>query len=188
MGNGALQSWVGRGDGSPRSSLPPGHSPVPDATSMLMAQLAAHIAEQTALFRQLHYLVATEDLIIYEHDTQQLPITQETFTLNLVAQTAQQELIKGVFAAVTVPTLVAAPTITITNAWANIGGNRINLNAILNSSGGTGGMLPGEYAFILNSESTRQLNIVASADWPAGAYVTFILFGTAMPSSYEVQH
>ena len=178
---GALDRWrVGTGESPRPVPTPPG---VPSATDMLLAQLSHHMEEQSTLFRTLSHLVATEDLIVYEHDTQQLPTTAEVFTLNLVAQTAQQELIKGVFAAITVPTLVAAPTIDVTNAWADLGGNRINLNAILNSAGGTGGMLPGEYAFILNSESKRQLNIVASADWPAGAMVTFILFGTVMSSS-----
>lgn len=173
---------VGMGvGGTPRSaSIPPGR---PSATDMLLAQLSHHMEEQSALFRTLSHLVATEDLIVFEHMTQQLNPAVSTVTLTLQPQTAQQELIKGVFAAIVVPTLVAAPVITVTNAWAKLGGDYVNMNAVINSAGGTSGMLPGEYAFILNSESTRQLNVVAAADWPAGSYITFTLYGTVMSSS-----
>ena len=152
---------------------------------------ALDFAEQSQLYMRslLGGLVQTLDTIVYEHDTQELPPNEEVFTLNLEPQTVQLELITGIFAAVTVPDLTAAPTITITNAWAQLGSNLVNLNAILNSSGGTGGALPGNFSFILQADDKRQLNIVAIADWPKGSYVTFVLFGTTVPATLgEVLH
>lgn len=148
----------------------------------LLIQQAKLTDELRSLHREIARSVGTLDLIVYEHDTQQLPTGQDFFTLNLTPQTAQTELISGLFVAITVPDLVAAPTITITNAWAKIGGTYVNLNAVINSAAGTGGMLPGKYQFVLNSESSRQVNVVASADWPSGAYLSFALFGEALPT------
>jgi hypothetical protein len=149
------------------------------------------IAEQSEMFlqTQLQSSVQTLDTIVYEHDTVELPVGQETYSLKLQPQTSQVELITGIFAAITVPDLVAAPTITLTNAWAQLGRDLVNLNAILNSSGGTGGALPGNFSFILNADDKRTLNVVASADWPVGAYITYALFGVTVPATLgEVLH
>ena len=149
-------------------------------------QLAQHLEQQRAMFSELMERVGTLDATIFEHDTQELPPTQATFTLNLNAQTAQTEYIHGLFVAIVCPQLTAAPTITITNAWAQLGSDYVNLNAIINSSGGTGGMLSGpKCRFILGGKSVRQVNIVASADFPAApnpAFLSFALFGEAIPT------
>lgn len=148
-----------------------------------MRQLTQHLEQQRHLFSTLMERVGTLDATIYEHDTQELPPTQAAFTLDLTAQTAQTEYIHGLFVAIVVPTLTAAPTITLTNAWAQLGSEYVNLNAILNSSGGTGGMLAGEKCrFILGAKSKRQVNIVASGNWPSGAFISFALFGEAIPT------
>jgi hypothetical protein len=157
----------------------PGNDPV----TRFLTGLRRNISEQTALMRAISVGVGTLDLIVYEHITKELDPTVEIATVNLTPQTSQLELIQGIYAAIVVPTLAAAPTITITNAWAKLGDDYINLNSIINSSAGTGGMLPGEYAFVLKSQATRQLNLVTSSDWPAGAYVTFALFGKVIPAS-----
>lgn len=148
----------------------------------LARQLAMHRAEMQALYATLMHSVGTIDTVVYEHQTIQLDPGTSTATLNLDPQTAQTEFITGLFCSITVPNLVLAPTITVTNAWAKLGGEYINLNAIINSSGGVGGFVPGNFKFILSSKSTRQVNLVASADWPAGAYLSFALFGEAVPT------
>jgi hypothetical protein len=144
---------------------------------------------QLYLLSQLKASVQTLDTVVFEHTTVELATGIATVTLNLPPQTAQQELITGLFAGITVPNLSAAPTITIQNAWAQLGSDLVNLNAILNSSGGTGGALPGEYAFVLNADDKRQINLVASGNWPVGSWLTFCLFGTTVPATLaEVLH
>lgn len=171
-----------------RPGLPP-RVPLPssdgaaDHFQQLARSVAAQAREQASLARAITHLVGTEDLIVYEHETVNLNPAVSTETLNLQPQTAQQELITGLFCAITVPDLVAGPTITISNAWAKLGDLYLNLNAIINSAAGTGGVLPGELGIILNSQSTRQINLVATAEWPAGTYLTFALFGKVISSS-----
>jgi hypothetical protein len=134
-------------------------------------------------------LVKTNDTIIYEHGTVELPATQAWFTLTLAPQTTQQEIITGLFAAITYPQVdVVAPTVTIENAWAQLGGEYVNCNAILNSSGGSAGSIPGSLGFMLNSEAVRQLSITASGNFPVGLYLTFCLFGYAVPVTSGVLH
>lgn len=179
----------GDGEAAPRSPIPPRPYLGPPAGAThedelrgMQRQLTQHLAEQRALFHQLMSSVGTIDAQVFEHDTQELNPTVSTFTMDLPAQTAQTEFITGVYAAIVSPNLQAAPTITLENAWAQLGSDYINLNAVLNSSAGTGGILGGNYRFILRKGSVRELNLVASASWPAGAYVTFALFGIAVPT------
>lgn len=148
----------------------------------LRRELTQHLTQQRAMFQELQRRVGILDSLIYEHDTQELPPTQSTFTLTLQPQTTQTEEIRGLFCSITVPTMAAAPTITLTNAWAQLGSDYINLNAILNSAAGTGGFLPGMFRFIISSKAARTCNIVASSNWPAGAYLSFALFGEAVPT------
>lgn len=147
-----------------------------------MLQMTQHLHEQRALFSTLMHSVGTIDSVVFEHTSVALNPAVSIVTVNLPAQTAQTEFITGLYAAIVVPTLIAAPTITITNAWAKLGEEYVNLNALMNSAAGTGGMLPGNFKFILKSGNTRQLNLVASAVWPAGAFVSFALFGEAVPT------
>lgn len=133
---------------------------------------------------QLQMSVQTLDTVIYEHDTQELPVTASDFTLKLEPQTRQLELITGIYAAIVNPVTGAAATIDINNAYLKLASQYVNLNAILNSSGGTGGFLPGNYSFVLFADSPRELYISATADWPADAYVSFALFGVPIPATF----
>jgi hypothetical protein len=149
------------------------------------------LAEQSQVYlrSQLQASVQTLDTIVYEHDTVELPTTADVYTLNLPPQTVQMELITGIFCSITNPTLTTGATIDITNAWALLGEAQVNLNAIINSSGGSGGAVPGNFAFLLNADSKRQVNIVSSSDWPEDSYLTFALFGTTVPATLaEVLH
>lgn len=168
-------------------TIPTAHEQAVEA----LLESALELAEQSQLYlkSQLQAVVQTLDTIVYEHDTVELPTTQDFYTLKLPPQTVQQELITGLFCSITNPTLTTGDTIDITNAWAQLGEAKINLNALLNSSGGSGGAIPGNFAFVLNADAKRELNIVASADWPVGCYVTFALFGTTVPATLaEVLH
>lgn len=170
--------------------LPPRGGPIPTPHEQALEQMMGNVEKlleqsQAYLRSQLQASVQTLDTIVFEHDTQELPTGQSWFTLSLVPQTRQMELITGLFCAVTVPTpKTAAPTITIENAYAELGSDYVNLNAILNSLGSTGGSLPGNYAFLLNADAPRNVNLVASGDWPQGAFLTFCLFGTTVPAMF----
>jgi hypothetical protein len=138
----------------------------------------SQLALRTALVAQ----VQTLDTVVYEHDTQVLPVAAASFTMDLPPQTAQTELITGLYAGIVIPSLSDATYPTIQNAWAQIGEEYVNLAALF-SADGTGGMLPGNYAFVIRSEAKREINIFAAGDFPADAFLTFALFGTVVPAT-----
>lgn len=176
---GDVRQRMGGGVAAPRDPSIPS---VSDEEQAVHFQLARHMAEQRALFHQLMAVVGTLDTIVYEHDTQELPLTQNFFTLTLKPQTTQVELITGVFASIVMPTTTANSVITLTNAWAKMGDINVNMNSIFNSFGAMGGMVPGIFTFVMRSEATRSCTIVSSGNWPSGAYLTFALFGRAVPA------
>lgn len=172
----------------------PGASrPIPQETEKFNRMVASALGEvRTALNKSNEYLrsllqynVQTLDATIYEHESVPLPPAVSFFTHTLQPQTRQTELITGIFASITVPTSSSAPTITVTNAWAQVGDVYINLNAILNSSGGTGGTLPGSLNIIIRSESKRKIAIKASKTFPSTAILSFCLYGIAIPATFD---
>ena len=187
MGEGSFTSQLSRRRVSPPApgpdapARPPGSTGSETADHMLRSMRAA-VQEQLALTREIRRVVGTLDLIVYEHDTQELPPSADFFTMSLQPQTAQTELIRGIFASITVPTQITAPIIEVTNAWVKLGAEYVNLNSLLVSANGTGGMMPGNFTFVLPSQATREITVVSSDDWPAGSYLTFALFGEAVPS------
>lgn len=154
----------------------------PHIDQMLLG-LHHSISEQNALLRAIAIGIGTLDLIVYEHDTQELPTTQDFFTMALQPQTSQVELITGIFASIVMPTTGANTVITLTNAWAKLGRDYVNMNTILNSFGAMGGMVPGIFTFVVESGASRTATIVANQNWPQGAYFTFALFGKAVPAT-----
>ena len=138
---------------------------------------------QLYLKAQLQQTVQTLDTVVYEHDTQELPTTQNFFQIKLQPQTSQIELITGIFVAIVMPGTVSNTVITLDNAYAQLGPDYVNLNSVLNSQGAMGGMVPGLFSWVLRSDDIREATLVATQNWPAGAYMTFILFGTAIPAT-----
>jgi hypothetical protein len=141
-----------------------------------------------AMDLQQSVAVTTLDTIVYEHDTVELPTGQAFYSLALKPQTRQMEQIDSVFAAITYPALpggnpITAPTITLDNAYAQLGETLVNLNAILNSSGGTGGAIPTPLGVLLNEGSKRTFNIHATANFPQGAYLSCVLVGRTIPAT-----
>lgn len=138
----------------------------------------SQMALRTALVAQ----VQTLDTVVYEHDTQVLPVAAAQFTMDLPPQTAQTELITGLYAGIVIPSLSDPTYPTIQNAWVQLGDEYVNLAALFAATG-TGGMLPGNYAFVIRSEAKREINIFASGVFPTDAYLTFALFGTTVPAT-----
>lgn len=143
---------------------------------------------QSFLRLQSSYLVNTLDTVVYEHMTVELPTNQAYYSLALPPQTRQMERIDTVFAAIVFPALpngnpVTAPTITLDNAYAMLGEQYVNLNAILNSSGGTGGAIPTPLGILLNEHDVRTFNIHATANFPQGAYLTAFCTGQTIPAT-----
>lgn len=169
----------GRGGAAPRpASLPT----LSDEERGLRLQLTQHLAEQRAMFSRLMHTVGTIDTLVYEHDTQQLPPTASTFSFTLQPQTSQTEYIRAVFCSIVQPSAAAAAAINITNAWAKLGNDYINLQALLSPTSGTGGSLSGDLCLILGSDSDRKVSVTAAANFPPNALLTFSLFGEAVPT------
>lgn len=131
----------------------------------------------------IQFNVQTLDTVVFEHDTQELPTSVETFTLTLEPQTRQQELITGLFAAIVSPTQAAAGSYTLSNAWAQLGPDYVDALPLLDTTGGPAGSIPGMMQWILNADSVRSLTIVAESDFPADTFLTFALFGMTVPST-----
>ena len=143
---------------------------------------------QVFLRLQQSLAVSTVDTIVYEHDTQELPIGSQSFTLTLQPQTRQMEQIDTVFCAIVAPavnqqSITTAPTVTLDNAYAQLDSVYVNLNAIVNSSGGSGGAIPTPLGILLNSDSTRTFNIHATAPFVAGLFMTAVLVGRTIPAT-----
>jgi hypothetical protein len=115
---------------------------------------------------------------VYEHDTQELPPTAATFTLSLQPQTSQLEVIRSIHCAIVTPQAVAAGAFVIQNAFIKLGTHLLNAAPLLTSAG----TLNAHVGFELNSDDARSLTLVAQANWPANTYVSFALFGEAVPT------
>lgn len=143
---------------------------------------------QTFLRVQQSILVSTVDTMVYEHLTVPIPAGVQSFSLDVPAQTRQLERIDSVFCAITAPALnqdgiTTAPVVTLDNAYAQLGEDYVNLNAILNSSAGTGGTIPSKLGYLLNADDIRSFNVHATAVFPAGLYMTAVLTGATIPAT-----
>jgi hypothetical protein len=137
---------------------------------------------------QQSMMVSTVDTLVFEHVTVELPAGDSAFSLEVPPQTRQLERIDTVFCAITAPALYGseistAPTVTLDNAYAELGDDYVNLNAIVNSSGGTGGAIPQALGFLLNADDVRSFNIHATAPFPAGLLFTAALTGITIPAT-----
>jgi hypothetical protein len=159
-----------------------------NATDTMGNVVNALEALQVFLRLQQSIAVDTLDTIVFEHETVELPTSQAFYVLNVPAQTRQMEQIDTVFASIIVPPLPGqnpgtAPTITLDNAYAYLGSTGINLNAILNSSGGSGGAIPTPLGVLLNEGSKRQFAIHATANFPPNAFLSVSLVGRTIPAT-----
>jgi hypothetical protein len=146
--------------------------------------VAALLNDANATLRQLlQDSVQTMDAIINEEFNAELPSTTNIYQFNVPPQTRQWVQVNGIFVAIVVPTEVTAPTITVTNAWCLLGDTYINLNAVINSAAGTGGTALTNLGKLLDSNDQRLFTIVASANFPQGAYISALLTGLAIPAT-----
>lgn len=149
-----------------------------------LKQLTDAINKQTDyLGRLISQSVDTVDTLIYEWETQELPTGATEFTVTVQPQTRQLERIDSLFVAIANPTLIAGGTITLDNAWAKLGNTYVNLNAIVNSAGGTGGAVPTPLGLLVNADDIRSFNIHATAPFPAGFFMSIALCGHAIPAT-----
>lgn len=169
----------GGSSAAPRPSTPPSPS---EEVSALHLEMTQHLEQQSQLFRALMRSVGLLDTIVFEHQTIELDPAKSTATISLQPQTAQLEVIHGVAASLVQPTAAAAVGVTLDNAWAQLGDDYLNVAQLLAGASGSGGSLPGSFAFLLNSDAVRKLTIHATAAFPAGAMLTFALFGKAVPT------
>lgn len=140
-------------------------------------ELTQHLTQQRALFQDLQRRIGTLDALVFEHDTQQLDPTTTTATLKLEPQTTQTEIIRHISCAIVQPNSATFTFPTLENAWVQLGTDYLNVQSLL-----TDWRAPGEFAFILSSKDVRSLTVVAQADWPADTFLSFALFGEAIPT------
>lgn len=163
-----------------------GQHPVPEndtALASAISSLTSTLAKSDSyLAKYIGQAVDTVDTIIYEHFSQELPITAQEITVKVPAQTRQLERIESLYCAIVFPQSGAGPTITVDNAWAKIGDEYVNLNAIMNSSGGTGGSL-GHLGMLINEGASRTFYVHATGNFPINTYITAMLFGRAIPAT-----
>lgn len=169
----------GGSSAAPRPALAPSHS---DELHAMRLEMVQHMEQSHQLFQALSRAVATLDTLVFEHDTHELDPATATHTIALQAQTAQTEIIRGIAAAVVQPIKVAAAAVALDNAWVQLGSDYLNVAQLLAGASGSGGSLPGSFGFILSSADVRSLTIHATANFPAGAFLTFALFGSAVPT------
>lgn len=149
-----------------------------DELRALRMELTQHLTQQQALFRSLQHRIGTLDAFIYEHDTQELPPALQAFTITLQPQTSQLEVIKSIHCAIISPTQAAAGVFNLANAWIQLGSHYLNAGPMITGSG----TLNAHVGFELNSDAVRSITVVPQAAWPATTYLSFALFGEAVPT------
>lgn len=169
----------GGASAAPRSPAVPS---VSDEVSAMRLELTQHMEQQSALFKSIMRSVATLDTIVFEHNTIELDPTKQTATIALQPQTSQLEIIRGIAAAIVSPTKAAFAPPQLDNAWVQLGDDFLNVAQLLAGASGSGGSLPGTFGFLLNSDAARTLTIHATAVFPANTFLTFALFGEAVPT------
>lgn len=165
----------GRALAAPRdSSLP---TPSQEIQAM-RREITQHLTQQRALFTDLQRRIGTLDSIIYEHDTQELPPFLQAFTITLQPQTAQMEIIKSVHCAIITPSTGVAGVFALANAWIQLGSHYLNAAPLITGAG----TLNAHVGFELNSDAVRSITVLPQAAWPANTFLSFALFGDAVPT------
>lgn len=176
LASGRTGLW-GRGDSTAAPRDPSVPTPAQEL-SALRWELTQHLTQQRALFSDLQRRIGSLDSYVYEHDTQELPPLLQAFTLPLQPQTAQMEVIRSVHCSIITPSGLAAGAFNLANAWIQLGSHYLNAAPLITGAG----TLNAPVGFQLNSDAPRLLTVLPQAAWPANTYISFALFGEAVPT------
>jgi hypothetical protein len=120
---------------------------------------------------------STVDSIVDYGQTVEADATSTIALVNLVPQTAQLELIEGFTVNLLLP---SGSSVTVQNAYVTLGSRYYGVQGIL-----TAPYAPSYVPIrqLLSANDTRSLVVMLSANFPVGTYVTFALFGRAIPTT-----